>query len=93
MGAIFRVKIIECEKLSETLKQVKAHKYQVLATSLKTKNSIYDIDYNKKSNSNRKRSKWSIRRNTKISRHKSKNPDVRKNRKSKCLCSNRNNAL
>ena len=48
MGAIFRVKIIECEKLSETLKQVKAHKYQVLATSLKTKNSIYDIDYNKK---------------------------------------------
>ena len=48
MGAIFRVKIIECEKLSETLKQVKAHKYQVLATSLKNKNSIYDIDYNKK---------------------------------------------
>ena len=48
MGAIFRVKIIECENLSETLKQVKKHKYEVLATSLQTTNSIYDIDYNKK---------------------------------------------
>ena len=48
MGAIFRVKIIECENLSETLKQVKKHKYEVMATSLQTTNSIYDIDYNKK---------------------------------------------
>lgn len=48
MGAIFRVKIIECENLSETLKQIKKHKYEVLATSLQTTNNIYDIDYNKK---------------------------------------------
>ncbi len=48
MGAIFRVKIIECENLNETLKQIKKHKYEVLATSLQTNNSIYDINYNKK---------------------------------------------
>ncbi len=48
MGAIFRVKIIECEDLQKTLKEVKKHKYKVVVTSLQTDNSIYDIDYNKK---------------------------------------------
>ncbi len=48
MGAIFRVKIIECEDLEKTLKEVKEHKYELLITSLQTKNSIYDVDYNKK---------------------------------------------
>lgn len=48
MGAIFRVKIIECENLMETLKEAKKHHFKVMVTSLQTKNSIYDIDYNKK---------------------------------------------
>ena len=48
MGAIFRVKIIECENLEQTLKEVKKHKFQILVTSLQTENSIYDIKYNKK---------------------------------------------
>lgn len=48
MGAIFRVKIIECENLVKTLKEVKKHRFEVLVTSLQTNNSIYDIDYNKK---------------------------------------------
>lgn len=48
MGAIFRVKIIECENLVETLKQVKKHHFKVMVTSLQTDNSIYDVDYNKK---------------------------------------------
>ena len=48
MGAIFRVKIIECENLIETLKQVKKHHFKVMVTSLQTNNSIYDVDYNKK---------------------------------------------
>lgn len=48
MGAIFRVKIIECENLKEILRNLKKQKYNVVVTSLKTKNSIYDIDYNKK---------------------------------------------
>ena len=48
MGAIFRVKIIECENLKEVLQNLKKQKYNVVVTSLKTKNSIYDVDYNKK---------------------------------------------
>ena len=48
MGAIFRVKIIECEDLEKTLKEVKKQKYELVITSLQTKNSIYDIKYNKK---------------------------------------------
>lgn len=48
MGAIFRVKIIECEDLAKTLKEVKKHKFELVITSLQTENSIYDVDYNKK---------------------------------------------
>ena len=48
MGAIFRVKVIECEDLGKTLKEIKKHKFEIVVTSLQTKNSIYDIDYNKK---------------------------------------------
>lgn len=48
MGAIFRVNIIESENLLETLKNTKKHKYKIMATSLETKNSIYDVDYHKK---------------------------------------------
>lgn len=48
MGAIFRVKIIESENLVKTLKELKKRKYKVVATSLQTESSIYDIDYSKK---------------------------------------------
>lgn len=48
MGAIFRVKIIEFEDLEKTLKEIKKHKFEIVVTSLQTKNSIYDIDYKKK---------------------------------------------
>ncbi len=48
MGAIFRVNIIESDNLIETLKNLKKHKYKVMATSLETNNNIYDVDYNKK---------------------------------------------
>ncbi len=48
MGAIFRIKIIECEDLLQTLKEVKKHKFEVVTTSLQTENSIYEIKYNKK---------------------------------------------
>lgn len=47
MGAIFRVNIIESEDLVETIKEIKKHKFKVFATSLQTKESIYDIDYKK----------------------------------------------
>lgn len=48
MGAIFRVKIIIADDFVKTLKEIKKHKYKVVATSLQTEESIYDIDYNKK---------------------------------------------
>lgn len=47
MGAIFRVKIIECEDLKSTLKEIKNHNFKVIVTDLNTKKSIYDINYKK----------------------------------------------
>ncbi len=43
MGAIFRVKIIECENLGQTLKNIKKNNYQIVVTDLNTDKSIYDI--------------------------------------------------
>ena len=48
MGAIYRVKVIECEDLLETLKEVKRNKFKILVSSLKESNSIYNVKYNKK---------------------------------------------
>ena len=48
MGAIFRIKIVECDDLLKTLKEVKKHKFKVMVSSLQTENSIYDVNYNKK---------------------------------------------
>lgn len=47
MGAIFRVKVIECEDLTKTLKELKRHKIKIYATDLKTDKSIYDVNYEK----------------------------------------------
>ena len=48
MGAIFRVKIIECEDLEKTLREVKKQKFKLVVTSLQTEKSLYDIDFNRK---------------------------------------------
>lgn len=48
MGAIFRVKIIECDDLKNTLKDLKKHKFKLMVTFLQTENSIYDVNYDKK---------------------------------------------
>lgn len=48
MGAIFRIKLIECEDLVKTLKEIKRHKFKVIVSSLQTDNSIYDANYSKK---------------------------------------------
>lgn len=47
MGAIFRVNIIETENLVNTLKEIKKHKYKIVATSLDTEESVYDMEYKK----------------------------------------------
>lgn len=48
MGAIFRVKIIEAENLTETLKNMKKHKFKIASTSLSGAESIYETDFTKK---------------------------------------------
>ena len=48
MGAIFRIKIIECENLEKILKEIKKNKYKIVVSSLQTKETMYDIKYNKK---------------------------------------------
>ena len=40
MGAIFRVRIIECEDLEKTLKEIKKHKFKLTVTSLQTEKSM-----------------------------------------------------
>lgn len=47
MGAIFRINIIQSDELVATIKEIKKHKFKVIATSLQTNDSIYDIDYKK----------------------------------------------
>ena len=48
MGAIFRVKVIESDDLTRTIKNIKKHKYNTAVTELDAKESIYDIEYKKK---------------------------------------------
>ena len=48
MGAIFRVNIIEADNLKEKLLEAQENNFKIMVTSLNTKNSIYDVDFNKK---------------------------------------------
>ena len=48
MRAIFRVKVIECENLVQSLKQLQKNKFEIVVTSLQTEKSFYDIDYKQK---------------------------------------------
>ena len=47
MGAIFRVKIIECENLKETLKKLQKNNFKIMVTDLNIDKSIYDIKLQK----------------------------------------------
>lgn len=48
MGAIFRIKIIECVDLEQTLKEIQKNNFKLVVSSLQTNNSLYDINFNKK---------------------------------------------
>lgn len=48
MGAIFRVNIIECDDLVNTLNEVKENGFEVITTSLGATKSIYELRLNKK---------------------------------------------
>lgn len=48
MGAIFRVKIIRVENLKESLQKIKEKDFQIMVTTLDSKDSIYDASLDKK---------------------------------------------
>ena len=48
MGAIFRINIITTPNLAKTLQEMKKHKFEIVATSLETNESIYNMEYRKK---------------------------------------------
>lgn len=48
MGSIFRINIIECEDLVNVLENIKKSNYEIIATSIETKESIYDTQLNRK---------------------------------------------
>lgn len=90
MGAIFRVKIIECEDLKETLREIKKNKYKIVVTSLQTDNKIYDINYNKKVIVVGNEANGVKKEIQELANEKIKIPMLRKNRKFKCISCNRN---
>lgn len=89
MGAIFRVKIIECEDIEKTLKEVRKHKFKIVVSTLQTENSIYDIDYKKKVIVIGNEANGVEQHIQEIADEKIKIPMIRKNRKPKCFSSNR----
>lgn len=48
MGSIFRVNVIEVENLKETLEKAQGEGFKVISTALDAKESIYEVNYNKK---------------------------------------------
>ncbi len=89
MGAIFRVNVVESNNLVETIKEIKKHKYKVLATSLDTSDSIYDIEFNKTAIVFGNEANGVSKEVQDASDKKIKIPMLRKNRKLKCCCCNR----
>lgn len=93
MGAIFRIRIIECEDLAKTLREVRKHKFKIVVSSLQTENSIYDIDYNKKVIVIGNEANGVEKEIQEMADKKVKIPMLRKNRKFKCFSSYRNNFI
>ena len=93
MGAIFRINIIQSENLVNTLKEIKKHKFKVIATSLETEESIYDMEYKKTAIIIGNEANGVSKEVLEVADKKVKIPMLRKNRKSKCSSSNRSNAL
>jgi TrmH family RNA methyltransferase len=93
MGAIFRINIIISKDIVKTLKEIKKHKFKVLATSLETDNNIYDIDYNKKVLVIGNEANGVSKEVLELADEKAKIPMLRKNRKLKCICCNKRNLV
>lgn len=93
MGAIFRIKIIECEDLERTLQEIKKHKFKVISSSLQTENTIYDIDYSKKVIVIGNEANGVEEKIQQLSDERIKIPMLRKNGKFKCFSGYRDNSL
>ena len=93
MGAIFRVNIIESDNLVETIKEIKKHKFKILATSLQTEESIYDVDYKKTAIIIGNEANGISKDVLDVSDKKVKIPMLRKNREFKCSSSNRSSFI
>ena len=91
MGAIYRVNMIRSKNIIETIKNMKKHKYDVVATSLQTDETIYDIDYKKKVIIIGNEANGVSNEVLELANKKAKIPMLRKNRKFKCSSCNRNN--
>ncbi len=89
MGAIFRVNVIESHDLVETFKEIKKHKFEILATSLENSKSIYDAEFIKKAIVIGNEANGVSKEVIEAVDGKIKIPMFRKNRKLKCLCCNR----
>lgn len=93
MGAIFRVNIIETQDLVSTLKEIKKHKFKIVATSLETQKSIYDMEYKKTAIIIGNEANGVSKEVLEISDKKIKIPMLRKNGKSKCCSCNRSSSI
>ena len=93
MGAIFRVNIIETQDLVTTLKEIRKHKFKIVATSLDTEDSIYDMEYKKTAIIIGNEANGVSKEALEISDKKVKIPMLRKNRKFKCCSCNRSNFI
>ncbi len=90
MGAIYRVNMIRSKNIVETLKNMKKHKYDIVATSLQTDETIYDIDYKKKVIVIGNEANGVSKEVLELANKKIKIPMLRKNRKLKCSSGNWN---
>lgn len=90
MGAIYRLNMIKSKNIIETLKNIKKHKYDIIATSLQTDTTIYDIDYKKKVIIIGNEANGVSKEILDLANKKIKIPMARKNRKLKRSSSNRN---
>ena len=88
MGAIFRVNIVVSHDIIKTLKEIKKHKFKILATSLETKKSIYDVDYNKKVLVIGNEANGISKEVLDLADEKAKIPMLRKDREFECICCN-----
>lgn len=89
MGAIYRVNIVRSKNICDTLKNMKRHKYDIVATSMQTDKTIYDIDYKKKVIVIGNEANGVSKEVLELSNEKIKIPMLRKDGKFKCSGCNR----